>query len=136
MTQILFVLRYLWELPQNLVGLTLFLACRRCLSVEHFHGRCFIKTSNFAVSLGNYIFWTDLDNGLIPLRPNNKTHEYGHAVQSLIFGPLYLFVIGIPSVSRNLFGILYYRFMKRRWDGYYNGYPEKWADELGRRLKL
>ena len=26
-----------------------------------------------------------------------SVHEYGHTIQSLILGPLYLFVVGIPS---------------------------------------
>jgi hypothetical protein len=130
----MYVLRYFWELPQNIIGLALFLIFRKRLSVERAHGRCFLKTSNFAVSLGNYIFWSDSDATLISVRPDNKAHEYGHSIQSLVFGPLYLIVIGIPSLSRNLFGMLFYLLAKRRWDGYYNGYPEKWADNLGRRL--
>ena len=32
-------------------------------------------------------------------------HEYGHTIQSLIFGPLYLIVMGIPST---LWGFLPY----------------------------
>jgi hypothetical protein len=29
-----------------------------------------------------------------------KWHEHGHAIQSCIFGPLFPFIIGIPSVVR------------------------------------
>lgn len=34
--------------------------------------------------------------------PSNKMkdHEYGHSLQNIIFGPLFLFVIGIPSLVR------------------------------------
>lgn len=134
MHKIAYVLRYFWEPPQNFVGLAFLLICRRRVSVERVRGRCFLKTSSFAISLGNYIFWSDSDVTVIPVRPDNKAHEYGHSIQSLVFGPLYLIVVGIPSLARNLFGILYYRLTQLRWDGYYNGYPEKWADELGRRL--
>jgi Ca2+/Na+ antiporter len=29
-----------------------------------------------------------------------KQHEYGHSIQNLIFGPLFLFIVGIPSLCR------------------------------------
>ena len=30
-----------------------------------------------------------------------RRHEFGHSIQNLIFGPLFLFVIGIPSLIRS-----------------------------------
>jgi len=60
-------------------------------------------------------------------------HEYGHTIQSMIFGPLYLIVVGLPSVMQNIIGvILLRRFDKHEYSyAYYNRYPEKWADRLG-----
>lgn len=56
-------------------------------------------------------------------------HEWGHSIQSLIFGPLYLLVIGIPSVMRG--SISHWHYNKNdNWD-YYNGFPENWADKIG-----
>ena len=55
-------------------------------------------------------------------------HEYGHTVQSLLLGPLYLIVIGIPSV---LWGFLGSK--KRRDDQIPYGafFTERWANSLG-----
>lgn len=50
-------------------------------------------------------------------------HEHGHSIQSLILGPLWFFVIGIPSIIHAWL-----------WDksgSYYDFYTEKWADKLG-----
>lgn len=60
-------------------------------------------------------------------------HEYGHTIQSMILGPLYLFVIGIPSC---IWAFTPY-FQKLRSKGkysYYDFYPEKWANYLGSKV--
>lgn len=31
---------------------------------------------------------------------HTRRHEFGHTIQLLIFGPFYLFVVGLPSVAR------------------------------------
>ena len=56
-------------------------------------------------------------------------HEYGHTIQSLILGPLYLPIVGIPS----LIWSVYYRRKCRRFPAlqYYSFYTERWADRLG-----
>jgi hypothetical protein len=47
-----------------------------------------------AVSLGQFIFIFSRYNdvGFI------ERHEYGHTIQSHLLGPLYLLVIGLPSI--------------------------------------
>ncbi len=128
-------LRFLWELPQNLLGAVVWLVVRRTVSETTIeHGRFFFHVPNFGVSLGSFVFWSNTDDAVIKINPDNKVHEFGHAVQSLYFGPLYLLVIGLPSISRVLYGMLYYALTKEKWQGYYAGYPERWADELGRRF--
>ena len=128
-------LRFLWELPQNLLGAVVWLVVRRTVSETTIeHGRFFFHVPNFGVSLGSFVFWLNTDDAVIKINPDNKVHEFGHAVQSLYFGPLYLLVIGLPSISRVLYGMLYYALTKEKWQGYYAGYPERWADELGRRF--
>ena len=55
-----------------------------------------------------------------------------------MFGPLYLLIIGLPSAIRNI----YDRIAHRNWSvvdrtyWYYEGFPEKWADELGGVVRL
>ena len=60
-------------------------------------------------------------------------HEYGHTMQSLIFGPLYLFLFAIPSV---LWANLKF-FVKLRRDkdlNYYRFYPERFANFMGTKV--
>ena len=59
-------------------------------------------------------------------------HEYGHTIQSLIFGPLYLIVMGIPST---LWGFLPFCSNKRKEKriSYFSFFTEKWANHLGER---
>ena len=57
------------------------------------------------------------------IRERLMVHEYGHTVQSLILGPLYFLIIGLPSV---IWGIV-----KRPEQSYFSFYTEKWANYLG-----
>ena len=61
-------------------------------------------------------------------------HEYGHAIQSVYLGPLYLIIIGLPSVLGNLYDRIFHKNWKSvdRIKWYYNQPVEKWADKLGR----
>lgn len=57
-------------------------------------------------------------------------HEYGHTIQSLILGPLYLIVIGIPST---LWGFLpsLNKWRKAEQVSYFSFFTEKWANACG-----
>ena len=55
-------------------------------------------------------------------------HEYGHTIQSLILGPLYLLIIGIPS---SLWGFLGGRKRREQQIPYCAFFTEKWANRLG-----
>lgn len=55
-------------------------------------------------------------------------HEYGHTIQSLILGPLYLIVIGIPST---LWGFLGAKKRKTEQIPYGAFFTEGWANRLG-----
>ena len=125
---------FIWELPQNIGGL-LYLLFSYLLSevqkVEFEKGRVFIELKKTGVSLGFFVFWPSCDNRYFKLSSKNKMHEFGHSIQSRILGPLYLLLVGIPSILRVLYRILYYTFTGLRWKNYYKGYPEDWADRLG-----
>jgi len=60
-----------------------------------------------------------------------KSHEYGHTIQSLILGPLYLLIIGIPSMiwCNNP---KYIKLREEKGISYYDFYPEKWANLFGK----
>lgn len=128
------VLLFLWELPQNILGIGNLLAMTAAGAVmgrSFERNRMFIKVRSGAVSLGLFVFWSDAGSEHFRLDARNKEHEYGHSIQSRMLGPLYLIVVGIPSVSRVVYARRYYARHGARWAGYYNGFPENWADRLG-----
>jgi len=132
MNPIVLVMRCIWELPQNIIGIIVWLMIRRKITkVEIVHKRLFFHTHHFGISLGSFVFWSNSDDAIVWIAPNNKEHEYGHTIQSLICGPLYLILVGIPSISRVVYSSIYYGLNKTKWANYYKGYPENWADKLG-----
>lgn len=116
-------LLYIWQLPQNLLGLLviLFTGAKKDEwdGITYFNGKL-----RGGVSLGNYI--------IIDRRYYNDTntihHERGHQYQSRILGWLYLIVIGIPSGIGNLIWRIPAVYMKY---DYYKQPWEAWADKLG-----
>ena len=75
-----------------------------------------------AVTLGNYVF-----AGLNSEYKKTIKHELGHTIQSKILGPLYLIVIGIPSIT---YCGLRRAFPSLRKKNYYDFYTERWANNL------
>ena len=116
---------YLWQLPQNLLGL-LMLALFRTLDDEcsEFTNNgvliCFSKKMRGGVSLGRYVF-------LKPTVERDIHHELGHCRQSKRLGWLYLPVVGIPSIIHAAF----YKYNSQDPNGYYRYWCEAWADRLG-----
>jgi hypothetical protein len=138
MKRILPILLLLWELPQNLLGaavLAVLALGGRVRRIEAGKGRLFVRVNGPSVSLGLFIFWAaDREpDRPPPERSPIRSHEYGHSFQSRWLGPLYLPAVGLPSVARVAYGGFYRRKHGRPWPGYYRGYPEDWADRLGRR---
>lgn len=115
-----------WGLLQTLVGLGFFLANRTC---EHRFYRCCIDTRwNAAggLSLGMFIF-TPKDG--VANAQLIRVHEYGHTIQSLVLGPLMVFV-GVVSVA---WGSIPYFARLRREKGvpYTACFVEYWASRWG-----
>lgn len=118
------VLLYLWQLPQNLLGLLMLLflkgETRHRLGGIRFY---FLDTFPGGITLGEYI--------IVGTRQDiTVRHEFGHVLQSRMLGPLYLIVIGLPSIMHawlsDRIGCC-----RRHQEGYYHFYTEKWADRLG-----
>ena len=121
------ILLYLWQLPQHLLALALLPTLNIKGKQYTTHKRekhNYIRQTLFdtSFSLGKYVFLTH-DHTKTTLK-----HEVGHSKQSVIFGPLYLFIIGLPSISRNI----YSRLCKKDDKWYYGSFPENWADKLGK----
>lgn len=124
MTTLLFRLwQWTWGFPQSLVGLIIYLL-NRDKPHETYRG-CIVTHWDNGGSLGVGMFlFLGCDD------PRVRVHEFGHSVQSLILGPLFLPIMGIPSFLwcnlpcckklRKEKGVSYYRF-----------YPESTANRLG-----
>lgn len=123
-----------WEAPQSALGAALFLACvaaRRVEEVELEGDRVVCRVDGLGVSLGHFVFhFAGAAPGFAP-DPLMRRHELGHTHQSRALGPLYLPLVGVPSVSRVAYARLYLRLTGRRWTGYFDGWPERQADALG-----
>ena len=131
---IIYILLFVWELPQNGLGFFVWIFVRsRIINKEKIRNRSINHVPSFGISLGSFVFWSGSENPYVLIKANNKQHELGHTIQSVIFGPLYLLLIGIPSIFRVLFSYIYFSKNKTQWQNYYNGYPEKWADTLGQK---
>lgn len=117
---------------QTFMGFCLFLIhCRK----KH----CFYRgavvtewTYGGSVSLGMFLFVSTKYKENCNEESHRKllAHEYGHSVQSLILGPLYLIVIGIPSFLWA--SVPVFREMRRKRNiSYYSFYTESWANSWG-----
>jgi len=127
-------LLFAWELPQNLLGLSLLsleVAAGTVRGVEVDGGRVVIESDVAAVSLGLFVFWSRKSNRWFALDEANREHEIGHSFQSRMLGPAYLPLVGVPSALRALYAVAYREVTGRRWLRYYEAYPEDWADRLG-----
>ena len=123
-TALFWLWQWTWGFPQTLLGFVIFLICRKCPH-QRYHGAIVTRWSNRgSLGVGMFLFLGEDD-------PQVVVHEYGHAVQSLILGPLFLPVMGIPSfLWCNLPPCR--RLRREKGVSYYAFYPEKSANFLGR----
>lgn len=135
-----FICQWTWGIVQSLLGFIVFLLHIKDNKHYWFHG-AFVSVWNkkSSVSLGMFIFITKEPYFYDKLKAQyNKAelsqrllvHEYGHTIQSLILGPLYLIVMGIPST---IWGFLP-NLSKQRHEkeiSYFSFFTEKWANYLG-----
>lgn len=135
------VIQCTWGILQTLLGFMVFLV--NINNKHYFYHGAIVTERNMpsSVSLGMFVFTTT--NPMKDKRIENKipdeelsqrllVHEYGHTIQSLILGPFYLIVMGIPST---LWGFLPY-YQKKRNNGvsYFSFFTEKWANFLGEKV--
>lgn len=122
-----------WGALQTIVGLAVLCLCPGAPRFRY-HGAVVTRWRYAgSVSLGLFVFVTDkLPQGREELARRLVVHEYGHTVQSLLLGPLYLAAVGLPSLLwANLPALRRMRRAKRR--SYFAFYTERWANRLGER---
>lgn len=119
--------QWTWGLPQTLAGAGLYLRHRKDPHFDYNGAKVTAWDRDSGVSLGKFIF--------VPAEKRSGfllEHEYGHTIQSLLLGPAYLFLVGIPSFTWNR---LPYFDRKRKETGtsYYSAVFERTASEFGSR---
>ncbi|MBO4473296.1 MAG: DUF2809 domain-containing protein [Clostridiales bacterium] len=135
-------LHWTWGYIQTSAGFFVFLWYFKC---RHYYYKGVVRTVwplDAGVSLGMFIFtpkepdpsdtskWAQEDRAYCE---EVAIHEYGHTFQSLLLGPFYLLVIGLPSIvwasSKRL------QNMRRRKNIPYSRlYCEKWASKWGEKV--
>lgn len=118
------LLMWLWQFPQNLLAICIEgILCEDAYREGKIDGNTLIYNYVLpTMSLGNYIFVNTMFSN------TDIKHSHGHSKQSRILGPLYLVVIGIPS----LLHLIVYNICSKigfSWD-YYKFYTELWANKL------
>jgi hypothetical protein len=125
---------FIWQLPQNIIGLILVLFYRPEKKLIAKNGN-YVYLSRYmpgGISLGKYSIISRLycigktDEQIIDLDVS-KHEALGHGTQSRWLGPFYLPVIGLPSI---IWAGLYGSVIPYTTNGYYRFYTEKWADKL------
>ncbi len=126
--------QWTWGLPQTLAGAGLYLRHRKDPHFDYNGAKVTAWDRDSGVSLGKFIF--------VPAAKRNRAdepvkvsdflleHEYGHTIQSLLLGPAYLLLVGIPSFAWNR---LPYFDRKRKKTGrsYYSAVFERTASDFG-----
>ena len=116
---VIFILLIIWQLPQALLGAIMLLFTRKntLLADRHFNF-CFKgEKMSGGISLGPIAIVSER----LSYDEPSVMHELdGHTVDSKIFGPFYLLIVGLPSILNAMFD-----FTKC----YYDFYPEKWANK-------
>ena len=94
-------LAFTWELPQTLFALVL-MVFLKTTPLDHKKRIRRVHSNSYLTcfSLGEFIFFRWKDIGAWDWEETQR-HELGHSVQSRILGPLYLLLVGLPSVIWN-----------------------------------
>lgn len=131
----------IWCFPQNLIGYIMYLFYKKCPQ-EVINNRIVVywgKNKN-GCSMGRYLFIpddTNVEQDQVFSTKNFIVHEYGHSIQSLIFGPFWFLIFGFESMIWCALWqkINNYRVKKCQTPLLYNTfYPEKNANYFGEKF--
>ncbi len=131
-----------WGVLQTFLGLCVFLMNHK-EKHYNYHGAIITEWKDkSSVSLGMFVFVTK--EPYFADKYKNKytaeelsgrllVHEYGHTIQSMILGPLYLIIIGIPST---LWGFLpkLNKMRREKHISYFAFFTESWANVCGEKV--
>ena len=127
----LYIIGIIWQFPQFILGLIMRAYYKDIIVKDYLYGgkNLYILKNLIGVpagfSLGQFLF---IRNDVLLKDQFVKDHELGHSIQSIILGPLYLLVVGIPSAIMNYYSRKDSEYRK----AYYKRWPESWADSLSK----
>lgn len=119
---IAYILLFIWQILQNIVGMIFWVVLKIGGSVKKIEGTKWstafkANKMNGGISLGSFCFLSEYGSENEAL----VAHELkGHTWHSRLLGPLYLFIVGIPSLLNAWLGIAKH---------YYDFFTEKWANK-------
>lgn len=137
----------IWMLPQNILGifcLTGFWLVDLCRGKRRYSELINLNgwlvyhspSQRGGITLGFFSVIPIVQTQSLVEYKRTLAHEKGHYLQGLYLGPLYLLIIGLPSILMAFYCTLRERITKKSTsDLYYNFYPEKWANLLGNNYK-
>ncbi len=120
-----FILLFVWQLPQNLVAMAVLLFAKNVRKITYRHF-CFAMVARLprhasGGSLGSFVI---LSPGSAHDERTLRHELDGHTVDSKIWGPLYLLIVGLPSAVHFLWYV-HGDAKKRSYDDFYT---ERWAN--------
>lgn len=129
-----YILSWTWGFIESFIGLVIILPLLITKQTYVYKGRlCGKFPKCFGLGWGfemGCFFFTSNDVSINPYSSTYlKTHEYGHTVQNVIFGPLMLFIVSIPSAIR-----YWYRLCRIKKDKYVNDYESVWFEKQATRF--
>jgi hypothetical protein len=116
-----YIVLFIWQILQNLIGIGfwVYFKIRGDLEtiVKNKYSKVYrSKYMSGGISLGAFAF---VSNNLAK-KETAIRHEQGHMWDSKVMGPLYLFIVGIPSLLNAAFDFT---------ECYYSFYCERWANQ-------
>ena len=125
-----------WDFPTFLLGGIIWLVnCRKAKRKSQDGISYYLLNSGnpvYGVSLFPFVFLTPQHENRITIH-----HEWGHEIQAMILGWLYLIVIGIPSGLSNTRLAGFIGLSHSSEYDYYWRFPwERWADRNGKVLRI
>lgn len=122
------VSRFTWEFSQTVAGNTIshIRNIFGVVDISYYHGATLVNTTNTTnkwsgMTLGSYINGKNLTKD--PQNNDVFAHEFGHTRQSALLGPLYLSLVGLPSLSGSVSD-------KFGWSDHNREWYEVWANQL------
>lgn len=144
MKQFLYIFGQLtWGVLQSLAGFLIFLKNIKCTHRFFYGSICTYWKLKASLSLGLFIFISDdpffyyeherCHYSEEEFSEMMAVHEYGHTIQSLIWGPLYLLTVGAPSMIWAK--LPHFEGIREKQNiSYFDTYPENQANMLGEKV--